>query len=287
MVDFETFLKTGQVAEALGLSVSTVKRLIDNGQIAATRTLGKHRLVPMANVIRFASRGQIGAEKLTASALPGVIAEGTCELLGEALRDGEADAARSLIASAHRSAGAVALGDRLIRPVMERIGHGWMVGSWDVYQEHRATRIVASALQGLVASAPRLPGPARPLAIGAAPEGDQFVLPGLLCELALVEAGYAVENLGVNLPMRSLASATRDLRPRLAFLAVSHLADPDRFTHEYAYFYEAASRAGTAIIVGGRALGADLRPRLVYASCGDRMAHLAEFARSLLAPPGG
>jgi hypothetical protein len=35
------------------------------------------------------------------------------------------------------------------------------------------------------------------------------------------------------------------------------------------------------VIVGGQALSQDLRSKLVYASFGDRMAHLAEFARCI------
>ena len=42
------------------------------------------------------------------------------------------------------------LGDDLIRPVMARIGHGWMVGAIDVYQEHEASQIVASAIRELI-----------------------------------------------------------------------------------------------------------------------------------------
>ena len=287
MVDSETYLRTSQVADALGVSVSTAKRWIDSGEIEATRTVGKHRMVPRSSVVRFAERRTIAAEKLALgpSGLPaGTFAEGTVELLVESLKAGRSEAARSLIASAHGAAGAAMLGDRLIRPAMDRIGHGWLVGNWDVYQEHRASRIVMAALQQRIAAAPAATAP-RPVAVGAAPEGDQYVLPGLLCELTLVDGGWDVHNLGVDLPLRSLASAVRDLRPRLAFLAASHLADPDRFIHEYAYFYEAAFRAGTAIVVGGRALAPDIRPRLVYASCGERLAHLAEFARSVLAAP--
>jgi excisionase family DNA binding protein len=281
----ETYLRTRQVAEALGVSVSTVKRWIDDGKIDATRTVGKHRLVPLSGVVRFAKREKFPAERLVASF--GKIAGGTCEALAEALRAGRSAEARTLIVAAHRAAGAVALGDDLIRPVMERVGHGWMVGAWDVYQEHRAGRAVAAALLDLIAAGSREAIGKRPLALGATPQGDNYVLPGLLCELTLVEGDWEVQNLGVDLPLRSLAAATRDLRPRLAYLSASHLADPDHFIQEYAYFYEAASRAGTAIIVGGRGLDAELRSRLVYASSGERMAHLAEFARRLLAAPVG
>ncbi len=175
------------------------------------------------------------------------------------------------------------LADDLIRPVMERIGHGWMVGSLDVYQEHEATQTVATALRDLVdrVALEERPGP---MALGATTEGDPYVMAGLLGELVLRETGWRVRNLGVNLPLRSLAHAAIRHRPRLIFLSVSYLEDEDQFVREYRSFHEDATAVGAAIIVGGQALGAELRSRLNYASYGERMAHLAEFARRLSPP---
>ena len=165
---------------------------------------------------------------------------------------------------------------------MTRIGHGWMVGSLDVYQEHEATQIVTSALRGLIDDARELSGEPHSLALGATTEGDPYVLAGLLGELLLSEQGWRVRNLGNNLPMRSLAQATLRHKPRLVFLSVNYLANEDQFVREYQSFHEVAAAAGTAVMVGGQALGPELRSRLVYASFGDRMAHLAEFARQLV-----
>ena len=53
---------------------------------------------------------------------------------------------------------------------------------------------------------------------------------------------------------------------------------------EYRSFHESAAAVGAAVIVGGQALGPELRSRLIFASHGDRMAHLAEFARRLSPP---
>ena len=49
-----THLKTQQVARALGVSVSTIKRWVDTGELGATRTVGKHRLIPVAEAVQFA-----------------------------------------------------------------------------------------------------------------------------------------------------------------------------------------------------------------------------------------
>lgn len=284
----ETYLKTQQVADALGVSVSSIKRWVDAGVIEATRTMGRHRLVLLSSALSFARREKFPVEDLLSLAGSGPTAiDEACDLLVDALKRGRPGEASALIASAHRAGGgAVALADRVIRPVMERVGHAWMVGAWDVYHEHQATQIVASALADLVARARRPGNPTLPLALASAPDGDPYTLVGLLGELVLREGGWDVRNLGGNLPLRSLAAATREYRPRLIFLSASFIADREGFLRDYAYFYEAATQVDAAVILGGRALDPDLRTRLVYASFGDRMAHLAEFARRVLPPAG-
>ena len=215
---------------------------------------------------------------------PGTIEDRVRESLGEALCEGRVLEAKALIESFHRSArGATALADSLIRPVMAQIGHGWMVGLIDVYQEHLATQIVAAALGDLIARVPQaIKGPDVPLALGAAPEGDLSFLPVLLGEFVLRELGWRVLNLGANLPLRSLANAVDDHRPRLVFLTINHMSDEQRFLREYRSFSEVAAAHRVAVILGGRALVPELRSELVFASFGDRMTHLSEFARRLL-----
>ena len=152
----DDYLKTQTVAEALGLSVSTIKRWVDSGTIHAVRTAGKHRLIPRSEAIRMAHElGLDGTEirKLAgiSSGDPTSVTEETCDWLCHMLKDGQVQQAKSLIQSIYLSGcGAVTLADQLIRPVMARIGHGWMVGALDVYQEHQASHIVASTLLELI-----------------------------------------------------------------------------------------------------------------------------------------
>ncbi len=93
-------------------------------------------------------------------------------------------------------------------------------------------------------------------------------------------------NLGPNLPMNSLARAVMAHQPRLVWISATHLNDPDQFVHDYAGFQTSASKTGTAVFLGGQALHSELRARLVSAGFGERMAHLAEFARRLVPAPG-
>ncbi len=291
--------KTSQVADALGLSPSTVKRLVDSGELRAARTVGKHRLVPPTEALRFARERNLPLERLQAL-MAGLAVESddvpmagpaggrrpeeSVELLAAALRRGRAEDVRQIVLNVYADCGTAAdLGDHLIRPAMSRIGHDWLTGSLDVYQEHRATRMIEAVLLDLIGRRSRTQPRAEsaPLAIGATPEGDPYTISGLLCELALRELGWEVINLGPNLPLPSLSRAVLAHRPRLVWLSASHLDDPERFIREYAEFHANASKTGAAVILGGQALANDLRAELVAASFGERVAHLVEFARRL------
>ena len=288
MVMTETYLKTRQVADALGVSVSSIKRWVDSGALAASRTMGKHRLVPLSSALQFARRERLPIDGLLALTDPTDstrIDERLCDRLLDRLKAGDERSATGLILGAYQaSSGAVELADQLIRPAMERIGQGWFLGQWEIYEEHQATSLILSALAGI--NSTRIQGTSgpQPLALGASPAGDPYVLPRLLAEIVVREAGWDVHNLGGDLPLRSLASATRQYRPRLIFLSASRIDDRTQFINDYAYFYEAASQVNAAVILGGRALDQELRSRLVYASFGDRLAHLSEFATRMLPP---
>lgn len=286
----ETYLKTQQLADALGLSISSVKRLVDAGTIPAIKTSGKHRRVTLSNALQFAREEKYPTEGLLA--LSGVAAgpainDRLVEEVLEALKAGRSREVSALILAAYaHEADAVALADALFRPVLERIGQLWLVGAWDIYEEHQATMILSGVIAELIRLEDARLVPGAPLALGAAPEGDIYTIPGLLGELVLKSRGWEVRNLGNHLPMKSLASAVREYRPRLVFLSASHIADRVKFEHDYSCFYEAALQHGVAIMLGGQALDPDLRSRLLYASFGDRMSHLAEFARMIQPLPG-
>ncbi len=289
----ETLWKTHQVATALGVGVSTIKRWVDSGLIEARKTVGGHRLIELSSVLRFARERGLPVPELKCqddqtqpTSQPKTILGRDDEILRDqlltALKRGRSTEARDLIEQV-RAAGAdaVFLGDQLLHPVMYRIGKEWQLGSLDIYQEHRASLIVESALQELIQGEGRGKGQGAPLALGSAPEGNHSTLGGLLCELTLAELGWEAMNLGTNLPLASLSNAVRAHRPRLIWLSICHLADEQRFLAEYGPFFKTAAALGSAVILGGRALRPELRAQLVAASFGDRLAHLAEFARRI------
>ncbi len=289
--------KTTQVAESLGLSVSTVKRLIDGGLIQAARTCGKHRLVSPDIVYQYACErglplqgelerwvasnrqfGQTASNTVTDSTLVG-------RLLAALTHGAESEVRAIIQGLVGRAGDSIEIADHLIHPALVQLGEAWRAGTLDIYQEHRASRI----LEGILLEQNRLfeqknretGTPAGPLALGCAPEDDPYTISGLLCEFCLRADGWDVINLGANLPLDSLGRAVEQYRPRMVWLTISHLENPDQFIQSYLNFAEIAARFYVPVVMGGQALGLAIRESLPCAAFGDRIGDLVQFSRLL------
>ncbi len=290
----DQLLKTSEIAHILGVSSSTIKRWVDWQQLPATRTVGKHRLIPLSGAYEFAINRNLPLDGFgpfleeldndTQQPKQPIVRPELSAVI-ESLLEGRANRFKDLILTA-RATGmdTVELADELIRPAMQEVGHRWEQNNLDIYQEHHASRIIESSLMDLIRRQPP-PLPEAPLALGCSPAGDLYTIAGLFSELLLRELGWDVVNLGPNLPWTSIAKAIRVQRPKLAWISVAHVVDSDDFVDGYQSFYSAISRTQTAIIIGGSALSTDLRSRIVAASFGDRMSHMREFALQIHPSP--
>jgi MerR family transcriptional regulator, light-induced transcriptional regulator len=279
------YLSTVQAAEALGISLSTVKRWVDEGVLPAHRTAGGHRKLLRAEVVALARQGDLPRGDLAAlSAEPargqsqGL--EKAATALLSALRQGRGAEVSAIIRRAYNSGVAIeSIADQVIAPVMAKVGHDWECGHIDVWEEHRGTQICASALYDLKDELETRAERNRPVAVGGTPEGDPYLLPTLLAQLVLLDAGWEAVQLGPNTPLPSLVNAVLELRPRLLWLSVSYLEDAPAFIHAYKELYRAADREGVAVAVGGQGLVASVRSAIPYTTHGDGLSHLAAFAR--------
>ncbi len=285
------YVSTAQVAAALGVSVTTVKRWVDEGILPAQKTPGGHRKLLLADVLRTVREGNFPHLDLTRLNLAR-LDRGTPDpetvsgQLLSALRAADAAAARALVRDSHAGGLAVeTLADAVVAPAMAQLGHEWEKGRIDVLHEHRGTLTCAAALYALKAELEANAGPDRPVAVGGGPERDPYLLANLLAEMTLLEAGWQAVNLGPNTPLASFRKALAEFSPRLLWLSVSYLEDPAAFVDGYQGLYREAVRAGVAVAVGGRALTESLRTGLPYTTYGDGMTHLAAFARSLHPAP--
>jgi excisionase family DNA binding protein len=281
------YVSTNHVAQALGVSVSTVKRWVDEGVLPAHKTAGGHRKLLVGDVLELARRGELPHADLSRLMSRGPrrrlpSASDLADELYRALLAGDAERVRSLIHGSYRGGSSVeSLADQAIGPAMKQIGQDWESGRIDVMEEHRASQLCEAALFELKAMLEDRAIKDRPVAVGGGAEGDYSVLPTLLVQMVLLDVGWDAVNLGPNTPFGSLERALVELRPRLVWLSVSHLLDESEFISRYRKFYQQAEKAGVAVAIGGRALGESVRSQIPYTTYGDGLTHLAAFARTL------
>ncbi len=284
------FCSSSDVSRALGVSTSTVKRWVDEGVLPARKTVGGHRRILRADVLRLVREGNFPCLDLSLLNFPANIQDGDPTNLSrrllDGLREGDINQMRSVLHGAYAAGFPIELiGDAVIAPAMARLGHDWEAGRIDVLHEHRATSLCTGVLHelrpALEANAPH----DRPVAVGGNLEGDHSLLASLLIQLLLIDAGWEAVNLGPHTPMASFRLGLRELRPQLVWLSVNHLLDPQGFVGEYGQFYQEAKQGGVAVAVGGRAIDNSLRAMLPASCHGASLTDLADFARILHARP--
>lgn len=275
-----------QVARAIRVSESSVKRWCDKGVIPTRYTAGGHRRIPIGGLMDFLRSSKhelVDAEVLglpaTSGRTPRVI-DRAAEQLTQALLEGDELRCRQIALDLYLAEHSIStICDEVLARSFEAIGDSWACGDAEVYQERRGCEVTLRVLhdfRALVSS----PSADAPLAIGGAPAGDQYSLGTAMAELVLRDNRWNAISLGDNLPFHTLAAAIRQHRPRLFWLSCSHLEDEQRFLHGYNELYDEYGM-DLAFVVGGRALTDSLRQRMKYAAYCDNMQHLESFAQSL------
>lgn len=253
-------LSTRQLAESLGVSESSVKRWVDDGEIVANRTAGGHRRIPVASAVRFMRRHRLGLqrpESMAFSSAPalGPIDAAAADACSESLLKDDAPGARAIITGRYIAGADIgAIGDGLIRPALGRLGELWKNDPHGILVEHRAVDTCVRVLAELLNWLP-LPPPDAPVAITAAGPGDPYLLPPMLASMTLQERGIQARNLGPSTPLDTIGLAAERYRASLCSLSVS--APPERKRHaDWGALADKLERGRTRLVVGGRCVSA-------------------------------
>ncbi len=282
-----------ELAEAIGVSESSLKRWADAGLVKVSRTGGGHRRITLAEAIRFVreTRSQLVRPDLLGLPSPNgepVAGHSDDERLFEYLQQGHANLARSLIMSLYLGGASVAeICDGPLRTAMARIGELWRHSDEGVFYEHRATDICVHALAQL-----RLVidlADDAPTAVGAAPPGDPYVLPSMMAALVVASEGLNAVNLGANTPFAAIRFAMTRHEPKLVWLAVTSETAAERAA-DIGTFADGIVDTGALLVIGGRFRGgvADKvtpRPNVVFASSMVELAGVARRVREAALPP--
>jgi len=280
------------LAQSLGVSESSVKRWVDDGELRARRTAGGHRRIAVADAVRFvraSGTAMVRPDLIFGGGAPSPLARTydpaasreIGQLLFTLLDHDDAAKARTFLLELYLSGWPVAaLCDGPIRYALDEIGALWHHGSAGIVIEHRATDTCVRALSELRALfAP--PAADAPVAIGAAPSGDPYILPSMMVAAVLADLGYRDHNLGANTPFAALENAANHYRPRIVWLSQSVARNNARLSEAETRLAARLARRNAALIMGGRGVPPMLpRPGLLPI---HSMTELAAFARGALA----
>lgn len=272
-----------QVALALGVSESSVKRWCDNGRLRAGRTAGGHRKLPMSAVLELvretgrevSNPAALGMVAVSARRKPSQVQN---ELL-TALLASEEQAARELLLGLYQQgATIVEIGDELLCPVFGDIGDGWERGEIAVHQERRCCEIAITVLHELRRWLPTADENA-PVALTATPQQDFAEVPIRLVELVLQSLGWRTVMAGSGLPVEEIRRATLLRQPQLVCISATHLEDAGSYVDEHNRLLD-SKNTGVPVVIGGGAFKCEHAKQLACDRFAVTLADLADWLSS-------
>ncbi len=260
-LDVNRTVSPRDMASAIGMSESSLKRWADNGLLSFTRTGGGHRRIRIHEAIRFIRERSIPIQSPAAIGLPSDFATTATdpendESLLSLFQRGATEEAESFLMARYLGGVSIAqIGDDDIRPVLEALGHVPHT-SEGILREHCATQVCLQVIERMRVLArgaePRFQ------ALGGAIGGDVYMLPTLLVSGVIEEMGGRAVNLGANTPTDSirwdLANRSADSMPDLVWVSVSHFIDENEQVDDLLRLGRDCLDSGIAFFVGGRAL---------------------------------
>jgi excisionase family DNA binding protein len=239
---------SAEAARAFRVGVSSIKRWTDDGELESVRTVGRHRRYTLLALHRFASIRKLPTDRLPPLDEP--VAQVAIEppadvTLFDALLKGDAGVVRQLVNPRVGSvAQRAAFLDRVVGEALREIGERWMNGVLSVDQEHRASHLVAEAVDLL-----RPPPADGPLALLACPPSEDHELPLRLVRLVLEWHGWRTQLAGARTPWGGLKASVDELQPPLVALSARSSEPFD--DREFDAVVEHCAGRGATVTTGG------------------------------------
>ena len=240
---------SAEAARLFRVGVSSIKRWTDEGELESIRTPGGHRRCTLPALYRFASIRGLATDLLPpleqAEMFEDIPPPADITLF-EALAAGDAESVRKLVTPhVETLVQRTSFLDRVIGDALREIGKRWQRGELSVDEEHRASHIVADAIDRL---RPRTTRDAS-LAILACPPAEAHDLPLRLVRLVLEWSGWRTEFLGAELPWPDAKHAVERTSPRIVAFS-SRSSEP--FHHDdFAALVEQCASHHAVVVTGG------------------------------------
>jgi MerR family transcriptional regulator, light-induced transcriptional regulator len=245
-----------EAADVLGVHYQTAYSWVRQGTLPARKT-GRGYEVLERDVLALAEQRAAGTPPP-----PGVRVRdwpAQAGRLHDAIVSGDETLARHEFSRLAAGLPLIDLCERVITPVLHRIGEQWAAGELTIAAEHRASAICERLI------APRAhqpPGRPRGIAVTATPPAERHALPALMAAACLREDRWLVHHLGVDLPVAEVIGLALEVGADLVVLSSA--------TTQTA---RAARRAAREIGVSAPRL------RVLAGRSGDTLSQLLRLAR--------
>ncbi|WP_428387084.1 excisionase family DNA-binding protein [Mucisphaera sp.] len=245
----KTYLTTREMARAIDVSPSTMKRWVDLGTIRAPRTAGGHRRIPLDEAVRFIRTSGMPVRDPAAMGLPELAAglrdrfaafehfpaedaetqPPTTHPLAEALAQGDVVRFRGVLLDLYlRGTSVATICDgplaNLLNP--QRPTNNTTKPSEHVAHGHRDADLCVQGLSHIRQLQPSAPAGA-PRAVGGAAPDDRSEVGTVMAATLLGDLGWDVLNLGAATPAEVLASAVALEQVDLVWMIVSRTCTTD------------------------------------------------------------
>jgi DNA-binding transcriptional MerR regulator len=179
--------------------------------------------------------------------------------------------------------GRIALTEKVIIPLMEKIGDLWSQGRFRIVHEHMSSSVIRSLLDNLREGYQA--ADSAPLAIGVTPVGQHHEFGVLSALTTAVSEGWRTLYLGTNLPSEEVAAAIQKTKPLAVILSLIYPSDDGRLISELRRIRQFTPE-GTTMICGGngmegyRAILEELNVQMI-----ERIEDLRPLLRSIRSIP--
>jgi MerR family transcriptional regulator, light-induced transcriptional regulator len=145
--------------------------------------------------------------------------------------------------------------DKLLKPVMYRIGDLWQKGQLDVATEHASTNTVIGLIKIInerIASRTK-ESSSQYKAVICTPDGELHGLAANMIESLLLSKGLKVYNISTSIPTEHIVEYIRDLQPDIVIISIT-LAENIRSAERLIQQIDAKCNNKVPVIVGGSAV---------------------------------
>ena len=159
--------------------------------------------------------------------------------------------------------------DKLLKPVMYRIGDLWELGKLDVATEHASTNTAISLIKAVNERMTTRTGKdvisSRHKAVVCTPDGELHGLACNMIESLLLSKGFKVYNISTSIPTEYIIDYIRDLEPDIVFVSIT-LAENIKSAERLVQQIHLKYNNKLPVVVGGSAFNSPNSPDLNWAS---------------------